>query len=222
MQRSFRVCLATALVCVGVFLTPAAHSQIEFKPNLNLYDSPAVVPCKAAISAKIQTDHNASVHFENNTTITRDTSGNTRVQGKGDYLPAPVVSFTFTCVFGEHSKAVVMAFYTDYAIDGERLVSAGSQAQDCQEKTVARVYASEGYSQKVSIIPRSIVSTTKKNGDRIIYGDGAHETGPFRFNCTYRDGRLTKFDYFKETGPLYGGAVKPPPQIPDHPQTPNH
>jgi hypothetical protein len=212
-----RLRLAAILVACTIFLLAGrGHSQIQFNPNLNLnlnlYDSPAAAPCKAAIAAKIHTEHDALAHFEAQPTVERDTAGNTRVRGLGWYLLVTASrSFTFDCVYDEHNKAITSASYEDYAVNSERLVPPQSQAQDCQEQTIAKVYASEGYSQRVFTIPQSIVSKTKKNGDRVIYGDGSLETGPFRFNCTYKDGRLDKFDYYKETGPLYGGAVRPPP-----------
>jgi hypothetical protein len=139
--------------------------------------------------------------------------GQTRVGGSGDYfLGKDDTRFTFNCVFDEKNKTITSAVYTVYQVGSERLVPPENQAQDCQEKTFAKVTVkkvfiipesttvSEGSSQRIFITPKSIRSKTKKNGDRTIYGDGVLPTGPFGFSCTYRDDRLVKLDLTLKSG----------------------
>jgi hypothetical protein len=199
MYFACRAFLALAFTCSSIFLLAIrAEAQIQFNPNQDLRNSPPAASCESAIAAKIQTDHDALAHFHNNTEAQQDWVGHTRVGGSGEYLLGTTVkSFRFDCIYDEHDKAITSASYEDYGVNYEELVPPQSQAQDCQEKVIAKIYAKDyGDSwDKPWTNPRSIVAKSKKNGDRIIYGDGVG-TAPFRFKCTYRDGRLITFDYW--------------------------
>jgi hypothetical protein len=75
MYFACRVCLAIAFTCSSILLPAGrAESQVQFNPNLNLYNSSVAAPCKAAIAAKIHTEHDALAHFEAQTTVEKDTA----------------------------------------------------------------------------------------------------------------------------------------------------
>jgi hypothetical protein len=156
-----RVSVAIAFICSSIFLLAGrAESQIQFNPNQDLRNSPAAASCESAISAKVQTDHDALAHFDSNTKVQQDMVGQTRVGGYGDYFSGKEdTRFTFNCVFDEHNKTITLAFYTVYQVGSERLVPPENQAQDCEEKTFSKVYASEG--SRVFIIHKSIRSKNK-------------------------------------------------------------
>ena len=198
-----RVCVPMIFVCGSMLLLAGrVHSQT---PSLNVYRPPEDATCKAAISAKIQTDHGASANFGGNSL--REVSGNVWVQGTGDYLSGiQRIGFNYTCAFNGHSNKISFAAYSVEAVksewlvpppvDSERLVPPENQAQDCQDRIHAKIIAGDGWEGLTD--PKSIESRTNKKGDRVIYGTGRGRDGRgyYTFHCVYRDGRLITLDYW--------------------------